>query len=103
MLSLLQLRQLDGMFVRGLVSLMHAKQVSVAAGVLVATVCCTIAGDAEGKFQIGPYIGTTLSSKVTDAHGDHINSSFRFVDTKVGDIDVNQGMALGIKCAVLFQ
>ena len=81
---------------------MHAKQISASAIALIAVVCCAITGNAAGEFQIGPYIGTSLSSKVTAVHGDHPDLSGNFVDTRVTDVDIKQYMTLGINARYYF-
>ena len=50
------------------------------------------------SFQISPYIGTSLSVKASDMHGDHFDflNPGQFVDYSVTDVELEQDMILGI-------
>jgi len=70
--------------------------------VLIATIDCSAANNESKGVQIGLYLGMALSPEVKDAHGDHINFSDQNVDTKIGDIDINQDMAFGVNARYYF-
>jgi hypothetical protein len=63
---------------------------------------CMIACDAAAELQVGPYAGIALSPKVSGVHGDHITSGFRFVDTPVDGVEIDQDMVLGVNGRYLF-
>ena len=77
-------------------------KLAIAAFVLLTSNVLAVSSQSKGEGQYGLYLGPVLSPKISDVHGDHINSAGRLVDTNVGDVDINQDIALGLNARYYF-